>query len=597
MRLCLRPVLRPLCVLLFAAALLLPLACHKAAAPVETPEPFTGQLTEVEGVQAIVSLRHPKLVNEDLGKLMAGVPETAMARLLLMQFSTFGYPQFSEIAAGSNVGVAVLNLTAADLTAKTTVAIGFAKLQENGKLWALLAARGLVLQKHGEWVLIGQDAASIAKLKSPNAVIAYLEKPQTEDLRLWGRLSPEFLASLKASAQSGLDAQLPSLSADERKAAQAYCDVLFSLLGQIHSADISLAFADDAIKLSYGIQMLPDSAFGIFLRYPPGPVPEVAQYVSGDAFGTLSFRQKPRALLDLSNAILDALIAVDYPPVADRLKEIKASRAAILESSSGGGVAAFNLGYGPKDGRNQISPDYFYVMGGNFTPEMARNYFKQIHTVTEQVSQLMRAKVKAVPGVAGVQVEHPYVENAATVEGCAFDSLTTAMAMNGQELSSQTQLGGVAGGNLVIATSETTLKARLPALLAKTPLPDAIRVPDIAGEIGHGEFNGAKFVDLLVEAAKLDLTNPDTKAQVDGFRAEYAAAGPASVSVTAGQAGAKAVFAVPYKLIESSIHLGQYMAAQKFNFASLFMPALPTNAHPPGRRPRPAASAPAPASP
>jgi hypothetical protein len=576
----LRSVLRPLSAVFLAAAMLMPLACHKAAAPVEVPEPFTGQLPEVDGVQAIVSLRHPKLVNDDLGKLMAGVPETALARMMLSQYAAFGYPDFTEITAGSNIGVALLSLSAADLKAKNTVAIGFAKLKEGGKLWGLLVAQGMVMQKHGDWVLIAKDDASLAKLKSPDAVAAYLEQPQAEDLRLWGRLTPEFLAGIKDQVATGIDGDGNTLSAEQKKAAHAYCDVLFTLLGEIHSADISLAFADEGIHLDYGLQALPDTPLGIYLRYKPSPAPAIASYFSGDSLAAMSFHNNPQAVVVLFDSILDPLIAVDYPPAAGPLKDFKTSVDAQMALNSGQGVAAFDLAVGPKDGRDQVQPEFVFVNSGTFTPESVRNYLKSTRAVTDEFTQLMQAQGKKTPGVNVSTTIAPYVENAVTIQGCVFDSWTTTVAMNGKTLSTRTDFGGVVDGSLVMASSEDALKARVPALLAKVALPDALPVPAIPGEVGHGQINGGKLVDLMVAAAKLDLTDSDTKAQVDGLKAAYGTDAPVSFSVIFGQAKVSENTVVPYKFIEGTIHLGQYLSARKFNLLSLFAPGAPPRARP-----------------
>ena len=100
-----------------ASALLFSAGCHKKEAPqAEGPEAFTAQLPEVEGVQAILSLRHPSLINQDLEKLMAGVPEAGVhAGGAFYTTAAYGYPEFTDIAAGSNVGVAVLSLSGAEI--------------------------------------------------------------------------------------------------------------------------------------------------------------------------------------------------------------------------------------------------------------------------------------------------------------------------------------------------------------------------------------------------------------------------------------------------------------------------------------------------
>jgi hypothetical protein len=584
------PALRPFCVLLAAAALLLPSACNRpAGTPATAPLPFTGQLPEVGGVQAIVSLRHPKLVNQDLGKFMAGVPETAMLRLVLSQFAAYGYPEFSEIAADSNVGLAVLSISAADLKAKSAVTIGLAKLKEGGKLWTLLQASHLAVQKQGDWVLIGKDEASLAKLKSPAAVISYLEEPQAEDLRLWGRASPDLLAALKDQFLLGVNVQLSALAPAQQKAALAYIDVLFSLLAQLHSAGLTLTFTDDAMRLTEFAQFLPDSPAGTYLRYQPGPPPAVAQLVSGDALLTGVFRQDPKAAGDLASATLDPFIAVGYPPVSDPLKRMKASYLALVAASDGGGAGVVDVTGEVKDGAPKMTPRFFYTLSGQFTPQIVRSYVQSGKALTDMLTNFMGANFAAKAGAPPGTLPTQLTENALTVDGATFDSWVIPNGLGGPEAGRTTDYVGAAGGNLVVADSEATLQQRLPALLAKTALADGIAVPASADEIGRMSLNGAKLVDLAAAAAKLDRSDPDIKAALDGFTADYAAGGPVTSVVTGGQAKGQVELAVPYKFIEASMHLGQYLSARKFNLLQLFTPGPPRSAaHP--RRPSPAAT-------
>jgi hypothetical protein len=58
--------------------------------------------------------------------------------------------------------------------------------------------------------------------------------------------------------------------------------------------------------------------------------------------------------------------------------------------------------------------------------------------------------------------------------------------------------------------------------------------------------------------------------------------------VTVGQAKGQVELAVPYKFIEASVHLSQYLSARKFNLLQLFTPAPPPRAVRPRPRPRPA---------
>jgi hypothetical protein len=564
----LRRVLFPLNAFVLAAALLLPTGCHKnTAPPVQVPEPFTAQLTEVDGVQAILSLRHPKLVNQDLGKLMVGVPETEMLRMMLSQTAPYGYPEFSDIAEGSNIGVAVLSLSGADLKAKSAVYVGFAKLKEGGKLWGLLNMVHLAIERKGEWVIFAKDAASLAKLKSPDGVIAYLEKPQAEDVRVWGRMSPEFLAGLRDLILPGFDSKIADLPADQQKAARGYFDAVHSLLSQLHSVDLSLGFDDLGFNLTESAQFLPESPIGKSLRYKPGPHPDVAGLVSADALGTMVIRQNPKSASDLYDAVFDPLIAVDFPQVSERLKEFKANCDAIMAAGSGGGAGAFDLNFTDKEGRGQLKPGFFYVLSGQFTKELVRTYAKSTQAITRDFMAFVARKAGS--GAMAMSFPYTYAEDSLTVDGIAFDCMTLPAVVNGKELSRSTEYFGVVDGNFVMADSEATLNKHLPALMAKTALADGIQSPEGLGEIGRVAVNGAKLVDGIAAAAKLDLNDHDVKAQVDTLKADYAAGGPASLIITVSQAKGTGNLFVPYKFMETSFHLGQYMSAQNVNLFKL----------------------------
>jgi len=570
-----------------AAALLLSTGCHRnTALPVQGPEPFTAQLPEVDGIQAILSLRHPGLVNQDLEKLMVGVPETGILRMLLSQCAAYGYPDFSDIAAGSNIGVAILGVSAADLKANSVVYVGFAKLKKGGKLWALLNAAHLAAQESGEWVMFAKDPASLAKLKTPETVMAFLEKPQAADIRLWGQTSPELLAGLKERLMLPFDARIASLTQEEQKAAHGYIDALFSMFSQLHSVDISLGFDDAGFKMAESAQFLPETPIGTFLRYRAGPHPDVAGFVSADALGTMIIRQNPKAVSDLSGSIIDTLAAVDYPKVSGPLKELKASYGPMMAASSGGGAATIDLAFGSKNGREQMTPEFFYVLSGQFTREIVRAYAKSTQALTTDFSSFVAGKIASAPGVAAIAPSFPYTyaEDSLNIDGIPFDCWTLPVVVDGRELSRTTEYFGVADGTFIMASSEAALRKHLPGLMSRTALSDGIRMAEGPGEIARMELNGGKLVDVFAAAAKLDLADPVTKTRIDGLKADYAAGEPASAAVTAGQAKGTVSLSIPYKFIEGSVHLGQYMSAKKVNLFSLMAGAAvpPAASKPPG---------------
>ena len=570
-----------------AAALLLSAGCHKnAALPVQGPEPFTAQLPEVEGVQAILSLRHPALVTQDLEKLMANVPEAGILRLALSQAAAYGYPDFPDVAAGSNVGVAILSLSGADLKAKSVVYVGFAKLKKGGGLWSLLNMAHLAAQEAGEWVMFAKDDASLAKLKSPEAVMAYLDKPQAEDVRLWGRVSPDFLAGLRDALMPGLDARISSLTEDQRKAAHGYIDALYSWLLQLHSVDVSMGFDDFGFKIAESAQFLPETPIGTFLRYREGPHPEVAGFVSADALGTMIIRQNPKAVSDLTGAVLDALIAVDVPAASAPLKELKASCVPMMAASSGGGAATFDLAVGKRNGRQQLTPEFFYALSGQFTREIVRAYAKSALSLSKGFSSFIAGKLASAPGAGALSPSFPYTyaEDSLSVDGVSFDCWTLPVVANGKEISRTTEYFGAVDGNFIMAGSETALRKHLPALKARTALADGIRMAEGPGEIARMNLNGGKLVDVFAEAAGVDLGDAGTKSDLDGLKADYAAGEPASAAITVGQAKGSVTLSIPYKFIEASVHFGKFIGAKKVNLFSLMTGAAtpPEGSRPPG---------------
>jgi len=538
--------------------------------PPPAPEPFTGTLPEVEGVQAIITMRHPKLVNQDLGKLVAGVPEAALLRMALARFSALGYPEFSDLAPGSNIGVAVLTITADDLRNKSSALVGFARLKEGGKLWRIVAGNHLAHVRAGDWVLIAKDYAVLGRLKDPNPIIAYLEKPQIEDIVLWGRTSPELLSSIKAAFGPDLRAKLEELKPAEAHAAIGYLKALYSMASQLHSAGISLTFADSAIKLVDSAQFLPDSPLGVYLRYKPGPTPGIAQHVSANSVATFVSRRTPKATADLAQALLEPLLAVDYPPAARRLRELRKSYAAFAENSDGGCVGVVDMapGISATNGPKKSAAETFAVISGHFTTETARAYMKGIRDLTEGVLKKIQSKVAASHGVNAMDIHFGFTENAVTVSGHAFDAFTTTILVNGREVSEKTQYSGVAEGNLIIADSQEALQAHLPELLSKIPLPDGIA--GLQGDdIAFGSLNGGKFVDAVAVGAKLDLNDEDTKAEIDSLKGDFAAGGPVTFAVAASQARSTVTITVPYKLIETSVHLAEYIRVQKIDLSSM----------------------------
>ncbi len=589
-----------LCYAAISTGALIVAGCHKspsvslppaapAAPAVPGPEPFMGELTEVDGVQAILSIRHPAQVNEDLKKLMAAVPEASLLRLALFRLSPFGYPGFSEVAPGSNVGAVILRVSAEDYRWKSVGIVGFAKIADGGKLSELIEQGHLAHLKHGDWVMFAKSYADLLRLGPPDGVIAYLEKPQADDVRFWGRVSPELLAGFKGAIARAVKLGLAQQSMERRKAFLGYLGAAYSLASQVHSIGLSLNLTDDALKLVFDFQFLPDSPIGIYLRYTPGPAPAVAQYVSANSLVTFAGRPNVVALAGLANSLMDSVIRVDYPPAAAQLKEFKDAYLACLSASDGGLVGTVDMAPGTQDGRTGPQKETFLVMPSHFTREVARRY---THGIQGAVMKAMLASKMPVAMASPASVQ-PVVnfdfryachQDAATVDGIPFDVSYVSRLENGREISRKAQYVGVVGGDLVMADSEKSLRDHVPALIAKVPLADGIRAPLDGKEQAWVVFNEGKIVDLVVSGARLNMADADAKAAVDSLKAEFVAAGPVTAAGSAGQARMTLTISVPYKSVESGVHFAQWAGAQNINVFALLAGA----ANPAAPAPQPA---------
>jgi hypothetical protein len=284
----------------------------------------------------------------------------------------------------------------------------------------------------------------------------------------------------------------------------------------------------------------------------------------------------PQAMRDLTGALLDPLIAVDYPSASNRLAKLKASFLEWAAGSDGGFAGVFDLGFGPKEGRDQVIPEIFFVDSGSFTKEEFRNYYKNAQDFSHQLSRIMLAELKALNAAAAFDSKAVYAENVVAVDGISFDTSSVTTTVDGRAAGRNTQYLGVVGGNVVVADSEATLGKYLPAVLANTALADGIHIAANPGEFGWMAINGEKLVDLIVEAGKLDLADDDVRSEVNSLKTSYASGGPISAVFTAGQARGTCTVTIPYKFVATSIHLGQYLSAQRINLGKLFgKPAAP----------------------
>ncbi len=529
------------------------------------PEAFTAQLTELPGVQAVYTLRHPKLILGDLEKLMSAVPEAALLRMGLAQLTPYGYPEFSDLAAGANVGVALLALTPEELSAGKPTMVAFAKLKEGGKIATLLAQTGLVLEKKGEWTWIAQNAAAFAKVKDVAALTAYISRPQTEELRVWGRLTPELMARAKEFIVPLLEEKLTDRPEAEKKALGAYFDVVWNYLVQLHSLGGALDFNDQGVALAYSTQFLPESATGTFLRYPPGPAPKIAQSLPNDGLMTMVMRQNIDGQIEFARTLMDALIAVDYPAGTELLKAAKASYLGFAENSDGGAVFTFNLKL-PKAGEQPVI-DLLGVQSGRFTEAQVTSFYKDSIALSRSFTNtLLSAFSVMTPAAPKIEISQQLTENALTIEGIRFGSIIThtKTAVGGKEqTTSTTQFYGVVAGNLVSGINEAALRERVPALAAKRAVPNSLEIAFTGDQVAVLAIHGAKIVDLVAEGANANVADPDIQAQLSTLKTNYTQGGPIRITIGASQAQGSLTLLVPYTFIAQSVRLGQFASASK----------------------------------
>ncbi|MFA6961449.1 MAG: hypothetical protein WC205_11910 [Opitutaceae bacterium] len=533
--------------------------------PKSHPAPFTAKLTELEGVQAVYTLRHPKLIIGDLDKLMTEVPEAALARMFLGQLTPFGYPEFSELETGANIGIVMLELNTAELESAKPELVGFAKLKEDGKIWNALKQSGLALEKHGTWVWIAQSTASFAKVKTPDALTAYIERPQTEEVKVWGRVSPALLAKAKELLLPKLQDKLSSRPAEEQKAFVGYFNVLWNYVSQLHSGGGSLDFKDHEITLAYSAQFQPASATGTFLRYAPGTAPKIAQSVPADGLMNAVIRQNMDGQMEFVGGLIDALMAVDYPAGAEALKAVKSSYLTFSQSSDGGAVLTMDMNL-PKNGQPP-EIDLLGVQSGHFTEAQVNAYYKTSIALSQKFTNAMMAAVSAItPNAPVPHIDQVLTENALTIDGVNFGKVvttTTTTVAGHEQTSSSTQYYGVVGDNLVYAMNEASLRAKLPALASKKPVANAVPATFTGDEMAIVTVPGAKIVDMVAGALTLDNADADIQAQLKSLKDGYAAAGPVKVSLGTSQAQATVTLTIPYKFIAQSVRLGQFASTHK----------------------------------
>ena len=569
------------------ATALLAASCSKTPAPEKFTD--TAQLENIDGAMAFYSFQHPKLVVQSLDKLAAEIPEAAFLNALLSaQGARLGYPDFTEIAAGTNIGVYQPAMSLDELKLKRgqrafLSQVFFIKLKENGKIWNMLT-RQLHLQtrKQGDWTMFAFDTAAFDAVKNPDALIARLSAPQTETLRAWFSLDGDMAAAYQTLLDDALSKALSAgtLPDAEKTAFAAYAKILIGeFFASAQSARASLTLGDTSLQITGGIQNKPDSPLGIFARYRSDATPDTARYIANDAILTGVIRITPKAQRDLAEHFADQLLTVDYPPVSEPIAKLKTAcdTSGYWKQMDGCVAMSMNMSMdlsdlqAPKtEGKN------FTVTSGKFDTGTLQIMDESIAIAQKLVSQMMAYAVRHAPA-GNLGRDLPEITFPATqpvkIEGVDFSAWTMQIRAGSENgaaarprlLQKQTTYYGVAGGNLVTASNEADLKTRLPALLAKKVLPDNIAAanPLQPYDIASMSLNGGALTDMICATARLDMTDTDAQATIADIKSLYAQSGPARLTMEARQAALEYKADIPYKFIAASVRLGRYIYSVK----------------------------------
>jgi hypothetical protein len=175
---------------------------------------------------------------------------------------------------------------------------------------------------------------------------------------------------------------------------------------------------------------------------------------------------------------------------------------------------------------------------------------------------LFSALAALAPNAPMPELEQELKENALTVDGVTFGSVTTTSTLKGQT-STQLQYYGVVDGNLVYATSEGALREKLPALRARKPLPDSVPSSFQDGDVLVATITGSKIVDMVGSGLRLNLADPDVTGRIASLKKAYTDGGPVRMTVNARQAEVVATVTIPYPFIAQSVQLGQFANANR----------------------------------
>ena len=565
-------ILRLLATAIALATAFLAASCSKTSA--SAPEAFTAQLENIDGVRMLYSLQHPKLIAQCLDKLIAEVPEASYGRILLENYGKqFGYPEFTEIAAGSNIGILQLMLPIKEYKQRPSMPIFFIKLKENGKIWnALVNQFGMSVRKHGEWAMFAQSATAIDSVPDPDAIIARLSAPQAENLRVFVSFYGEAAAAYKDFNNDMISTLIgrSTLPDAEKIAFAAYARILFGeIFDSLHSGYASLNLGDTGVSLVYGAQFKPDTPIGTFLRYRSDATPDIGlgRYLANDAILTTSYRYTPKAAKDLADHLINRIIKVDYPPFSEPLAKFHKDGAIYWEQDGGCGAMTNNMKIDMTNLQApQTTSDTFSAHSGKFD-QQSRQYIQSTIELVQKLATHMLTIVSQASAKKVPQISITSATDALTLEGISFDAMTMNITAATKDITipPQTTYFGIANGNLVTSSNEATLKKRLPALLAKKVQPDNVAAanPLQPYDLVSMSTNGSALADMVFDTAKIDMTDTDAQATLASIKELYKQSGPIRGTVEARQAALTFKADIPYKFISASVKLGRYVYSVK----------------------------------
>jgi hypothetical protein len=362
------------------------------------------------------------------------------------------------------------------------------------------------------------------------------------------------MAGIRQKIIQGYLAQNQGLSEPDRRQGEAEFGAALSLASQIRAVTLGTSLGDTGLTMGLTVEAEPGTQAGRLLSAEPGPRPAVADYVSGDALVTITYRSNQKALTDYIGYACDTLIATLDKARASKALDAKATVLAAMAACDGGSAGTVDLRVKTEGGSIQVLPEYFGVESGHIDRDLERRRV----ALAAKFARLITLTAPSPQTAKRVTTETSIVPDAATILGVSFDRLTAVSRIGDAKLSETQQYFGVVNGFAVSANSQDVLRARLPALAARRTLADAIATPTLPGEWYRLNLYGPKLVDCAAAAASLDPKDADVKAAVGRIKAEYGAGGPVTSTLTTGGNRAIVTVSIPYPFMEASIHLGAY---------------------------------------